>query len=164
VLHGKYGSNLQGGVILVMVDEAVRRFYSGFVSNEWNRFESPYRRLEYDTTIHYLERYLPEKGLILDAGGGPGRYTVALAMKGYDVILLEPVAENLEFAKNRIKHAKVQSKVKEVREGSIEDLSAYEDGTFDAVLCLGGPLSHVVDPKREKRQLASCCVSQETTA
>ena len=30
-------------------------------------------------------------------------------------------------------------------EGSIEDLSCFEDESFDAVLCLGGPLSHVLD-------------------
>jgi hypothetical protein len=38
--------------------------------------------------MHFLEKYLPKKGLVLDAGGGPGRYTIELAKKGYDVVLL----------------------------------------------------------------------------
>ncbi|MDG6954511.1 MAG: hypothetical protein JRN33_05985 [Nitrososphaerota archaeon] len=51
---------------------SVRQFYSGNVQKEWARLESnPYYRLEFDTTMEYLRRYLPKKGLILDAGGGP---------------------------------------------------------------------------------------------
>jgi len=30
--------------------------------------------------------------------------------------------------------------------GDMRDLSGFSDGTFDAVLCLGGPLSHILDP------------------
>jgi 2-polyprenyl-3-methyl-5-hydroxy-6-metoxy-1,4-benzoquinol methylase len=41
--------------------------------------------------MHFLEKHLPKKGLILDAGGGPGRYTIELARSGYDVVLLDLV-------------------------------------------------------------------------
>lgn len=61
---------------------------------------------------------------------------------------------NLEFAKRQIKKARLQKKVKEVAEGSITDLSRFADSTFDAVICLGGPLSHVLD-KRERDQAIS---------
>ena len=45
----------------------------------------------------------------------------------------------------------MKARVRNVIEGSIVDLSRIEDNTFDAVLCLGGPLSHVLDSqKREK--------------
>jgi SAM-dependent methyltransferase len=38
-------------------------------------------------TTHFLEICLPKEGLVLDAGGGPGRYTIDLAKRGYDVVL-----------------------------------------------------------------------------
>ena len=39
----------------------------------------------------------------------------------------------------------MQERVPDVVEGSITDLSAFPPYHFDAVLCLGGPLSHVLD-------------------
>ena len=124
----------------------VRQFYSETVAKEWRRLaRDPYRRLEFDTTMHFLEKYLPAQGHILDAGGGPGRYTVALARRGYQLTLLDFTPANLEFARKRIRREKVQDQVKQVVEGSIVDLSQFADNTFDAVLCTGGPLSHVLD-------------------
>ncbi len=38
-------------------------------------------------------------------------------------------------------------------EGSIADLSAFGDGEFDAVLCLGGVLSHLTDRAPRRRAL-----------
>ncbi|MHB8575697.1 MAG: class I SAM-dependent methyltransferase [Dehalococcoidia bacterium] len=38
-------------------------------------------------------------------------------------------------------------------EGSFTDLSMFPGGRFDAVLCLGGALSHVIDPEQRVRAL-----------
>ena len=62
----------------------VRKYYRDSGSEEWRRLvKDPYHRLEFDTTLHFLERYLPPSGGILDAGGGPGRYSIELARRGY---------------------------------------------------------------------------------
>jgi SAM-dependent methyltransferase len=135
-----------------MLETRVKDYYTGSVRKEWRRLiQDAYHRLEFETTLHFLEKYLPGKGLILDAGGGPGRYTLELAKRGYEVVLLDMTPSNLEFARRQIKRAKVQDKVTQVVEGSIVDLSQFEDNSFDAVICLGGPLSHVLDGhQREK--------------
>jgi ubiquinone/menaquinone biosynthesis C-methylase UbiE len=124
----------------------IKEYYTGYVRKEWKRLVSnPYNRLEFDTTCHFLANYLPPNGLLLDAGGGPGRYTVELAKQGYAMTLLDVTPANLEFARRRIKRAGVQKNVREIVEGSIVDLSRFANQTFDAVLCTGGPLSHVLD-------------------
>jgi len=80
--------------------EVTKKFYSEDPKLEWRRLDRDhFHRLEYETTFKYLKKYLPKKGLILDAGGGPGRYTVELAKSGYNVVLLDLVAANLDFAK-----------------------------------------------------------------
>jgi SAM-dependent methyltransferase len=136
-----------------MIGEDVRLFYTHQVRKEWRRLvRDPYHRLEFDTTLRFMERCLPAQGLVLDAGGGPGRYTCELARRGYDVVLLDYTPANLDFARQRIRHAGLQKRVKEVIEGSITDLSRFADGSFDAVICTGGPLSHVLE--REPRQRA----------
>jgi len=119
---------------------------------EWKRLEEDaYHRLEFATTAHYLEKYLPSSGLVLDAGGGPGRYTIHLAKMGYNIVLLDFTPELLDKARRQIKKAKVEDKIDRVIHGTICDLSTFDDEEFDAVLCLGGALSHVLDRhEREK--------------
>lgn len=138
-----------------MLETKVREFYTGHVRGEWRRLvKDAYHQVEFKTTLHFLEKYLPEKGLILDAGGGPGRYTVELAKRGYEVVLLDLTPANLEFARRQIKKAKLKDKVTQVIEGSIVDLSRFPDNSFDAVICLGGPLSHILDKAKRKQAIS----------
>jgi SAM-dependent methyltransferase len=92
--------------------------------------------------------------LILDAGGGPGRYTIELARRGYQVVLLDFTPANLELARRQIKRIPERANVKALVEGSVTDLSQFGDQTFDAVICTGGPLSHVVDAGQRKQAIA----------
>jgi ubiquinone/menaquinone biosynthesis C-methylase UbiE len=101
--------------------------------------------------MRFIRKYFPERGLVLDAGGGPGRYTIALAKLGYDVVLHDLAPENLAFAKGKIQRAGLARRVKALDEGSITDLHHFRDNSFDAVICLGGPLSHVLEPQRIDR-------------
>jgi ubiquinone/menaquinone biosynthesis C-methylase UbiE len=95
--------------------------------------------------MHFLRKYIQGKSLIFDAGGGPGRHTIELAKLGHDVVLIDLTAKLLDVAKRQIRKANVQGKVKQIVQGSIDDLSMFNDSAFDAVICLGGALSHIVD-------------------
>lgn len=134
-------------------DELVKEFYSREGLKEWLRLvKDPYHRLEFDTTMYFLEKYLPGEGLILDAGGGPGRYAIELAKRGYEVVLLDLTPRLLEIAEEQAVKAGVRDRIKIV-EGSIDDLSMFGDSYFDAVLCLGGALSHLVEEERREKAL-----------
>ena len=138
-----------------MTETLVKNYYTESVRKEWRRLvRDPYHRLEFETTLHFLEKYLPKNALILDAGGGPGRYTVELAKRGYEVVLLDMTPANLAFAKRQIRRAKLKDKVKNVVEGSIVDLSRIADETFDTVICLGGPLSHILDSEKRDKAIS----------
>ena len=139
----------------VTVTRSVKKYYTGYVKNEWARLQAdPYHRLEFDTTFVFLQKYLPKSGLILDAGGGPGRYTIELARRGYDVVLLDYTPANLKFAKKQIENEEVGGRVRGIVEGSIVDLSRFPNDTFDAVICLGGPLSHVIGEGNRSRAIS----------
>ncbi len=138
-----------------MFESRVKNFYTATVRDEWRRLvRDAYHRLEFETTLHFLEKYLPKNGLILDAGGGPGRYTVELAQRGYQMVLLDMTPANLAFAQRQIKRKKLQANVQEVVEASIVDLSRFPDESFDAVICLGGPLSHILDAKQRAQAIS----------
>lgn len=136
-----------------MTSRLVKEYYTAQVRQEWFRLvRNAYRRLELDTTLHFLKKYLPNTGRILDAGGGPGRYTIALAQQGYRLTLLDMTPANLTFAYRRVKRYGLQKKVEQFIEGKLQDFCMFEDDAFDAVLCLGGPLSHILQP--DERQTA----------
>jgi SAM-dependent methyltransferase len=138
-----------------MLDDTIKEYYTQNVRKEWKRFfRDAYRRLEFDTTLHFLSRFLPEKGLVLDLGGGPGRYTIELARQGYEVVLFDLTPANLEFARRQIKKIPERENIKGLVEGSITDLSQFTDQTFDAVVCTGGPLSHVVDRAQREQAIS----------
>jgi ubiquinone/menaquinone biosynthesis C-methylase UbiE len=123
----------------------IREFYDNTAEREWRRLAlDAYHRLEFIVTTYFLEKYLPKTGLVLDAGGGPGRYTIELAKKGYDVVLLDLSPRCLELARRKIAWSHVQQKAKQVVEGSITDLGVFRTAQFDAVLCLGA-FSHLVN-------------------
>lgn len=133
------------------VTKSVENYYDKSTEYEWNRLiRDQYHKLEWDTTQIFLKKHLPKKGLILDAGAGPGRYTVDLAKKGYDVVLLDYSKGNVELAKIKVTEAKQEKKVKDFIQGTIVNLSQFKDNSFDAVICLGGPLSHVEKKDRQK--------------
>jgi 2-polyprenyl-3-methyl-5-hydroxy-6-metoxy-1,4-benzoquinol methylase len=138
-----------------MSDTLVKEFYAENVRSEWRRLvKDAYHRLEFDTTLHFLDKYLPARGLILDAGGGPGRYSLELANKGYDLTLLDATQANLDFAKRQVKRHQLQDRVKQITPGSIVDMSIFPNATFDAVLCSGGPLSHILDPRQRSQAIS----------
>jgi SAM-dependent methyltransferase len=138
----------------------VREAYDADPDREWQRLEGGAQaRLEYLVNQHALAQYLPPPDgahHTLDAGGGPGRYTLLLAARGYRTTLLDLSPALLDLARQRIAAAEiaVRERVDSVVAGSITDLSSFADATFGAVLCLGGPLSHLVDPADRERALA----------
>jgi len=135
------------------MSETVRKWYDARADYEWKRlFQDGYHQLEYLVTTHFLERYLPKTGLVLDAGGGPGRYTIDLAKRGYNVVLLDLSPKCLATARKKIRKARVEDRVKEIVDGSVTDLLRFKNELFDAVLCLS-PLSHI--PEKSEREQAA---------
>jgi SAM-dependent methyltransferase len=124
---------------------------------EWRRLtDRLHARLEYEVTTHALARHLPPApARLLDAGGGPGRYTIDLAAQGYALTLLDLSPALLAFAHERIAEAGplVVANVEAIVEGTIVDLSRFGTAEFDAVICLGGVLSHVTDRQQRQRAL-----------
>lgn len=136
-----------------MSRQSIQSYYSEMREEEWRRLiRNPYHRLEFDTTKHFFKKYTPKSGLVLDAGGGPGRYTLEFARLGYDVVLLDLTPELLDIARYQIKEARVTDRVKQVLQGSIDDLSMFKDNTFDVVVCLGA-LSHVTEKENREKAI-----------
>jgi SAM-dependent methyltransferase len=128
---------------------SIAQVYDADPEREWCRLaRDPYHSLEFLVTWHYLQKHLPPNGRILDAGGGPGRYALELCRAGYDVVLLDLSAGLISMAQDKfvVEPASVRNRLSDAVVGDIRDLSQFGTGTFDAVLCLGGPLTHIGEP------------------
>ncbi len=74
--------------------ERVNRTYDLF--HEDTRLNhSKAARVEFLTTVRYIERYLKEGDRILDIGAGAGEYSLYFARKGYEVSALELADANI---------------------------------------------------------------------
>lgn len=136
---------------------AVAEAYNQDAEREWQRLaKNPYRALEFQVVMHHLRKHLPPQGKILDAGGGPGRYAIELCRAGYEVVLLDLSSGNIALAREKfsLQPKGVQARLLEAAVGDVRDLSRFETGSFDAVLCLGGPLTHISDADDRSRALS----------
>lgn len=116
--------------------DGLREYYEHY--DEDGRLTSRHGMVEYTTTMGYLERYLRPGVRILEVGAGTGRYSHALARRGYQVDGVELVEHNIAlFRANTLPGEPVT-----VCQGDARDLSAFGDGTYDLTLLLG-PMYHL---------------------
>jgi SAM-dependent methyltransferase len=130
-----------------------REYYAEHTEREFERLtETLPKRFEFEHTVATLEDVLPADGRVLDAGGGPGRYSLWFADRGLDVAHCDLTPELVAFAREKAAEAGVADRIDHA-EADVRDLP-YEDDAFDAVCCLGGVLNHVVDEAERERAVA----------
>ena len=128
-------------------NDILNQFYATY--DEEGRLLTRYGRVEFETTMRYIRRYLPQDARIIEIGAGTGRYSHALARAGYPVDAVELVQHNIDqFIANTAEGENVT-----IRQGSACDLSAFPDDAYDVTLLLG-PMYHLFT-EAEKEQALS---------
>jgi len=105
-------------------------------------------RVEFVTTLKFVERYLERGSKIMDIGAGAGEYSLYLAKQGYSVTAVELADDNIAAFKSKL----APDLDIDLRQGNACDLSEFGDGSFDVVLLLG-PLYHISDSGERKKCL-----------
>jgi ubiquinone/menaquinone biosynthesis C-methylase UbiE len=117
------------------------------VTQEQARLGMHSGQLEFYRTKEIIARHLPKKRMvILDIGGGPGRYALWLAKVGHAVHLVDPVQLHIEQAR-AASDSQRQNRLASASVGDARNLE-FADESADGVLLLG-PLYHLV--KRSDR-------------
>lgn len=130
--------------------KAIRTLYDQQPEREWERLER--HRTEFAVTMRALFEHLPPPpARVLDCGGGPGRYAIELARRGYDVTLFDLSTECLRLAREKAAEAGVT--LAGYEQGAATDLSRFPDDAFDALLLMG-PLYHLLEEKDRQQALA----------
>ncbi len=129
--------------------DEVEAFYDRNAQNEWDRLDR--HKTEFAITLRALEEYMPRPPQdVLDIGGGPGRYSIALANRGYKVTLMRVGFTDSYFANPiEIRHVMESEKFETLDlvacEGIIsmieEKVNELDERTFEAWVELNYKLS-----------------------
>jgi glycine/sarcosine N-methyltransferase len=120
------------------------------LGDDYDRFVNWENRLAYE--MPFIERTLRQAGArrVIDVACGTGMHAIELARRGYEVVGADLSAPMIERAKENASTAGIKVRFAVAGFGELAEklaLSPVEgvSGPFDAVLCLGNSLPHVLN-------------------
>jgi len=126
--------------------DVIARIFDEYGDEEWARHEtSPFARVAFHVHRWYLERFITPGMHVLEIGAGAGRFTVEIARLGARVTVADISPGQLDLNANHVRESGFEQQVEARLIADVIDLSRFDDATFDAVVCYGGPLSWVLD-------------------
>jgi len=127
------------------VDE-VTQWFDEMGDGEWDRFDKDaLSRVSLEVHRRFLRRHVPSDVEVLEIGAGPGRFTIELAGMGCRLVVSDVSAIQLALNERHVAEAEAEAAVIERRLLDIRNLSSVPDGSFDAVVAYGGPLSYAFE-------------------
>lgn len=127
--------------------KALTQYYGSYDEN--GRLDSKRGRVEFLTTLRYIEKYLRPGMRILEIGAATGRYSHYFARQGYRVDAVELVEHNIAIFKENTQPGEAVT----VTQGNAKNLTGFADETYDITLLLG-PMYHLFT-EEEKLQALS---------
>lgn len=128
------------------VENLIKSHYESY--DEDGRLRSKHGMVEFVTTITYIDKYLKNGDKVLEIGAGTGRYSHAIAQKGFVVDAVELVEHNIDiFKMNTVASERIS-----IRQGNALNLSFIENETYDVTLLLG-PMYHLFTVEEQKKAL-----------
>lgn len=91
-------------------------------------YDNPLMKLLYDPIAwRYIEPCLPSRGLVLDAGGGTGKWAIPIAKRGVNVVVCDLSSEMLQVALRKLKAERLEERI-QVGQGVREEAAMAELG------------------------------------
>ena len=116
--------------------------------DEDSRLLTKYGKIEFLTTVKYVEKYLQDGMKLMEIGAATGRYSHYFAQKGFEVDAVELLEHNIEiFKRKTLPNEKVR-----IKQGNAINLSEYPDESYDITLLLG-PMYHLYTVAEQKKAL-----------
>ncbi|MDQ6884261.1 MAG: class I SAM-dependent methyltransferase [Candidatus Dormibacteraeota bacterium] len=126
--------------------DRVRRFYDHYGEAEWGRFDrNVASRVGLEIHTRFLRRWVHSGDRVLEAGAGPGRFTIELAELGTRIVVGDISPQQLALNAEKVAASGREDAVEARRVLDIVDLSQFRPSSFDVVTAYGGPLSYVFD-------------------
>ena len=126
--------------------DTISEFFDAYGLKEWDRLVStPADRVSLHIHTHYLKEYVGAGDRVLEAGAGPGRFTLELAKLGARVVVGDISRKQLDLNERHVTQADCEEAVEARTRLDVTNLSQFGDASFDRVVCYGGPISYAMD-------------------
>jgi ubiquinone/menaquinone biosynthesis C-methylase UbiE len=144
----------------------VIKFYEEHAKDYDKDYEEDNWRLYDDLTWHYMVPFLPaidpamagskDAPLVLDAGGGTGKWSIRLAKLGFHVTCTDISEPMLDQARAKAKIEGLDGIIK-FKQGDIRDMPEIESDSCDLVLAVGDVISYAMDEHAVVMELYRVC-------
>ncbi|HME51175.1 MAG TPA: class I SAM-dependent methyltransferase [Candidatus Lokiarchaeia archaeon] len=144
----------------------VIKFYEEHAKDYDSDYEEDNWRLYDDLTWYFLEPFIPliEAGqggtanapIILDAGGGTGKWSIPLAKRGYHVVCVDISKPMLDQAREKAKTEEMEGTI-EFKRLDIRNMPEIESDSCDLVLAVGDVISYALDEDMVVGELFRVC-------
>lgn len=123
-----------------------RAHYDRLADAEWTRLTRS-RRGELNFLVHMdvLKTHITADMDVLEIGAGAGIYTKELVRMARRLVVSDLSEVQLALNRDHMRDLGVLDLVADHRVLDLVDLGAVEPASFDAVVCVGGPLSYLLD-------------------
>ena len=127
-----------------------RKHYDQLADDEWTRLTRSRRgELNYVVHMDVLRRHIRGNMDVLEVGAGTGIFTKELVHMAHRLVVADLSQVQLDLNREHMRELNLLSLVDEYRLLDLINLGELNDASFDAVVCIGGPLSYLLD--QEKR-------------
>lgn len=125
---------------------AVRDYYDRLGAGERDRLVADVvGRVSFEVHRRFLGRHVRAGDRVVEAGAGPGRFTIELAALGATVVVTDLSPVQLDLNATHVASTTAEDAVERRELLDVCDTSRYDDGEFDAVVAYGGPLSYAFE-------------------
>ena len=123
-----------------------RAHYDRLADAEWTRLTRSHRgELNFLVHMDVLKAYITAEMDVLEIGAGAGIYTKELVDMARRLVVSDLSEVQIALNRDHMRDLGVLDRVADYRVLDMVDLGAVEPSSFDAVVCVGGPLSYLLD-------------------
>ncbi|MBT5873451.1 MAG: class I SAM-dependent methyltransferase [Candidatus Latescibacteria bacterium] len=129
--------------------EIPRQFYDNLGDREWHRLtKDRLGELLFHVHMDVLRLHIGPEHSVLELGAGAGIFTKELALLAGRLVVSDLSQVQLDLNRQHMIGAGCFDRISSFENLDIGDLSELDAGTFDRVVCIGGPLSYLLDRER----------------
>ena len=123
-----------------------REHYDQLADAEWTRLTSS-RRGELNFIVHMdlFREHLSADMDVLEIGAGSGIFTKELIHLVRRLVVADLSEVQIDLNQKHMRDLGIVDRVDRYHVLDMVDLSCFDDSSFDAVICVGGPLSYLLD-------------------
>ena len=126
-----------------------RKHYDQLGDDEWTRLTRSRRgELNYIVHMDVLRHHIRGDMDVLEIGAGAGIFTKELVHMAKKLVVADLSQVQLDLNQKHMRELGLLDRVDEYRVLDLIDLRELNDASFDAVVCIGGALSYLLDQEK----------------